>query len=120
MAADPLATDVVTLALALFLDHLASAAMPVAWTFVCAALVIGWLATKGIYRPPIDLRMLDAIRSIVSAVAIAAALTIALRALFTDASAVAEETIEPSSLHGVRPRGQSLAYLFRAPRQEKG
>ena len=39
--------------------------------------------------------MLDAIRSIVSAVAIAAALTIALRAVFTDASAVADETLEP-------------------------
>jgi exopolysaccharide biosynthesis polyprenyl glycosylphosphotransferase len=90
-----LATDVVTLALALFLDHLTSAAMPVAWTFVFAALVVGLLATKGMYRPPIDLRMLDAIRSIVSAAAIAAALTIALRAVFTDASAVAEETIEP-------------------------
>jgi exopolysaccharide biosynthesis polyprenyl glycosylphosphotransferase len=89
------ATDVVTLALALFLDHLTSAAMPVAWTFVFAALVVGMLASKGMYRPPIDLRMLDAIRSIVSAAAIAAALTIALRAVFTDASAVAGETIGP-------------------------
>ena len=90
-----LATDVVTLAVALFLDHLTSAAMPVAWTFVFAALVVGLLATKGMYRPPIDLRTLDAIRSIVSAAAIAAALTIALRAVFTDASGVAQETIEP-------------------------
>jgi exopolysaccharide biosynthesis polyprenyl glycosylphosphotransferase len=90
-----LATDVVTLALALFLDHLTSAAMPVAWTFVFAALVIGLLATKGMYRPALDLWKLDAIRSIVSAVAIAAALTIALRAVFTDASAIAEETLEP-------------------------
>ena len=55
--------------------------MPVAWTFVFAALVIGLLATKGMYRPTLDLWMLDAIRSIVVAVAIAAALTIALRAL---------------------------------------
>jgi exopolysaccharide biosynthesis polyprenyl glycosylphosphotransferase len=90
-----LATDVLALALALFLDHLTSAAMPVAWTFVFAALVIGSLATKRMYRPPIDLRMLDGIRSIVSAVALAAALAIALRAVFTDASAVAEETIGP-------------------------
>ena len=90
-----LATDVVTLAFALLLGHLTSTAMPLAWTFVFAALVIGLLATKGMYRPPIDLRMLDAIRSIVSAVAIAAALTIALRAAFTDASAIADEMIEP-------------------------
>ena len=69
--------------------------MPVAWTFVFAALVIGLLATKGMYRPALDLWKLDAIRSIVSAVAIAAALTIALRAVFTDASAIAEETLEP-------------------------
>jgi exopolysaccharide biosynthesis polyprenyl glycosylphosphotransferase len=89
------ATDVVTLALALFLDHLTSEAMPVASTFVFAALVIRLLASKGMYRPPIDLRMLDAIRSIVGAVAIAAALTIALRAVLTDASAIAEEMIEP-------------------------
>jgi exopolysaccharide biosynthesis polyprenyl glycosylphosphotransferase len=90
-----LATDVVTLAFALFLGHLTSAAMPLAWTFVFAALVIGLLATKGMYRPPIDLRMLDAIPSIVSAVAIAAALTIALRAVFADASAIAGETVQP-------------------------
>ena len=88
-----LATDVATLALALVLDQLTAAAMPIAWTFVFAALVIGLLATKGMYRPPIDLWKLDAIRSIVSAVAIAAALTIALRTVFTDASAVAEETM---------------------------
>ena len=116
-----LATDVVTLALALFLDHLTSAAMPVAWTFVFAALVIGLLATKGMYRPALDLWKLDAIRSIVSAVAIAAALTIALRALFTDASAIAEETLEPWLLStAFLDREQSLAHLFRTPRQEKG
>ena len=68
--------------------------MPVAWTFVFAALVIGLLATKRMYRPPLDLRMLEATRSIVTAVAIAAAITIALRGL-TEASAVAEEAIEP-------------------------
>jgi hypothetical protein len=79
-----LATDAVALALAAFLNHLTSAAMPVGWAFVFAALVIGLLATKGMYRPPIDLRMLDAIGSIVSAAVIAAALTIALRAMFTD------------------------------------
>jgi exopolysaccharide biosynthesis polyprenyl glycosylphosphotransferase len=69
--------------------------MPVAWTFVFAALVIGLLATKRMYRPPIDLRMLDATRSIITAVAIAAAITMALRGVLTDAPAVAEETIEP-------------------------
>lgn len=91
-----LATDLTALALALFLDHLTSAgAMPVAWTFVFAALVIGLLASKGMYRPPLDLRMLDAGRSIVVAVAFAAAITMALRGVLTDATAVAEETIEP-------------------------
>jgi exopolysaccharide biosynthesis polyprenyl glycosylphosphotransferase len=91
-----LATDATTLTVALFLAHLTSgAAMPVAWTFVFAALVIGLLANRRMYRPPLDLRMLDATRSIVTAVAIAAAITIALRGVFTEASAVAEEAIEP-------------------------
>lgn len=69
--------------------------MPVAWTVFFAALVIGLLSTKRMYRPPIDLRMLDATRSIITAVAVAAALTMALRGVLTDATAVAEETIEP-------------------------
>lgn len=91
-----LMTDGAALAVALLLDHLTSgSAMPVAWTFVFAALVIGLLATKRMYRPPIDLRMLDATRSIIIAVAIAAAITMALRGVLTDASAVADETIEP-------------------------
>jgi exopolysaccharide biosynthesis polyprenyl glycosylphosphotransferase len=89
-------TDALTLALALFLDHFtASAAMPAAWAFVFAVLVIGLLATKGMYRRPLDLRLLDAARAIVACVAIAAAMTIALRGLFTDASAIAKETVEP-------------------------
>jgi exopolysaccharide biosynthesis polyprenyl glycosylphosphotransferase len=92
-----LATDVVALSFALLFAHPSSdaTAMPVAWTVVFAAWVIGLLATKRMYRAPIDLRMLDAARSIVTAGAIAAATTIALRGLFTDASAVAEEMIEP-------------------------
>jgi exopolysaccharide biosynthesis polyprenyl glycosylphosphotransferase len=92
-----LATDVVTLSFALVLAHFTPGAttMPVAWTFVFAALVIGLLATKRMYRPPIDLRMLDATRSIITAVAVAAAITMALRGVLTDAPAVAEETIEP-------------------------
>ena len=115
-----LATDVVTLALALFLDHLTSAAMPVAWTFVFAALVIGLLATKGMYRPTLDLWKLDAIRSIVSAVAIAAALTIALRALYTDASAIAEETLEPWLLSTAFLIASRVWLSLPTPRQKKG
>jgi exopolysaccharide biosynthesis polyprenyl glycosylphosphotransferase len=92
-----LTTDVVALFFALLLAHLASGAtaMPVAWTFVFAALVIGLLWTKQMYWPPIELRMLDATRSIVTAMAIAAALTMALRGVLTDATAVAEEAIVP-------------------------
>lgn len=90
-------TDGTALAVALFLAHLTSGAtvVPVAWTFVFAAVVIGALSTKSMYRPPLDLRMLDATRSIITAVAIAAALTVALRGLVTDAPSVAEETIGP-------------------------
>jgi exopolysaccharide biosynthesis polyprenyl glycosylphosphotransferase len=92
-----LATDAGTLALALFLAYFTAGAkaMPVVWALVFAAFVIGLLWTKQMYRPRIDLSILDATRSIVTAVAVAAALTMALRGLLTDASAVAEETILP-------------------------
>jgi exopolysaccharide biosynthesis polyprenyl glycosylphosphotransferase len=92
-----LATDVGTLALALFLAHftVGARALPVAWAFVFAAFVVGLLWAKQMYRAPLDLKILDSTRSIVSAVAVAAALTMALRVVLTDASAVAEEMIEP-------------------------
>ena len=69
--------------------------MPLAWTVVFAALVIGLLATRRMYRPPLDLRVLDATRSIITAVAIAAAITVALRGLVADAPSAAEEAIKP-------------------------
>jgi exopolysaccharide biosynthesis polyprenyl glycosylphosphotransferase len=92
-----LVTDGAALAVALFIAHLTAGAtvVPVAWTFVFAALVIGLLSTKGMYRPPLDLRVLDATRSIITAVAIAAAVTMALRGVLTDAPSVAEETVRP-------------------------
>jgi exopolysaccharide biosynthesis polyprenyl glycosylphosphotransferase len=90
-------TDGAALACALFITHLASGAraFPTAWTLVFAGLVIGLLSTKRMYGPPLDLRVLDATRSIITAVAIAAATTVALRALLTDAPSAAEETIRP-------------------------
>jgi exopolysaccharide biosynthesis polyprenyl glycosylphosphotransferase len=90
-------TDVVALSFALLFADLASGAtgLPVAWALVYAAVVIVSLWTKRMYWPPIELRMLDTTRSIVTALTIAAAIAIALRGLFTDASAVAEEMIQP-------------------------
>ncbi len=92
-----LATDLVALACALLIVHLAPGptGIPVSWSVVFAGLVVGLLWTKRLYWPPFDLRMLDAARSIVVAVAIAAALTITLRALVSDAPSVAREMIEP-------------------------
>ena len=92
-----LTTDLVALAGALMIAHLAPgpAGIPVGWSVVFAGLVVGLLWTKRLYWTPLDLRMLDAARSIVVAVAIAAALTITLRALVTDAPSVAREMIEP-------------------------
>ena len=92
-----LATDVITLSFALLLAHFTAGArtMPAVWTVVFAVLAIGLLATKGMYRPPIDLRMLDATRSVATAVAVAAGVAMALRGVFTDAPAVVEETLEP-------------------------
>ena len=92
-----LATDFVALACALLLAHLAPGPMGVSlgWSIVFGGLVIGLLWTRRMYWPPLDLRMLDAIRSIVVAVAIAAALTTTMRALLTDAPSVGREMIEP-------------------------
>jgi exopolysaccharide biosynthesis polyprenyl glycosylphosphotransferase len=91
------ATDVVALACALMIAHLAPGPIgtPVGWSIVFAGLVIGLLWTKRLYWPPLDLRVLDATRSIVGSVALAAALTITLRALVTDAPSVAREMVEP-------------------------
>jgi exopolysaccharide biosynthesis polyprenyl glycosylphosphotransferase len=90
-------TDGAALAVALLLARLLSGAtvLPVAWALVFAALVIVLLATKRMYRPPLSLRMLDSARTIVTAVAVAAAITMALRGLAADAPAVAEEAIWP-------------------------
>ena len=90
-----LVTDGAALAVALIIAHLASGgtAVPVPWTLVFAALVIGLLSTKRMYRPPLDLRALEATWSIIASVAIAAAMTVALRGLVADASSAAEETL---------------------------
>ena len=90
-------TDGAALAVALVLARLASGAtaLPFGWTVVFAALVIALLSTKGMYRPPFGLQMLDATRSIVTAVALAAATTMALRGLITNAPWVAQEIVWP-------------------------
>jgi exopolysaccharide biosynthesis polyprenyl glycosylphosphotransferase len=92
-----LATDLVALVFALVVAHLAPGptAMPFGWSVVFVGLVIAFLWSKQMYWPPIELRVLDATRAIVTAATVAAAMTIAIRALLTDAPAVAEETIEP-------------------------
>ena len=92
-----LVTDGVALAVALLIAHFASGAtaVPVAWTFVFAALAIGLLSAKHMYRPPLDLRVLETTRSVIAAVAVAAAMTVALRGLVADASSAADETIRP-------------------------
>jgi exopolysaccharide biosynthesis polyprenyl glycosylphosphotransferase len=88
-------TDVVALAFALLLAQLmgGGTAAPVAWTFVFAALVLGLLAAKNMYRSPLDLRTLDSTRSIITGVAVAAAFTVAFRALVADTPSVAEEIL---------------------------
>ena len=68
--------------------------MPIGWTFVFAALVIGLLSNKRMYRPPLDLRMLEATRSIVTA-GHRGGDNDRAPGLLTEASAVAEEAIEP-------------------------
>jgi exopolysaccharide biosynthesis polyprenyl glycosylphosphotransferase len=92
-----LATDLLALASALVLAHLAPgpAGMPFSWSVFFVGLVIGLLWTKRMYWPPLELRRLDAIRATVVSVATAAVTTVALRALLTDAPSSAREIIEP-------------------------
>jgi exopolysaccharide biosynthesis polyprenyl glycosylphosphotransferase len=91
-----LAIDVAALVCALLLAQLVSGptTMPVGWAAFFAGLVIAFLWTQKMYWTTLELRMLDTIRSIVVAVAIATAITIALREVSTDGTAIAEAAIE--------------------------
>jgi exopolysaccharide biosynthesis polyprenyl glycosylphosphotransferase len=68
-------------------------ATPLPWLIAFPLLVLGFLYTRGMYRrPPLDLRVLDASRAVVTATLLAATIVISLRVVFADSSSVAAQS----------------------------
>jgi exopolysaccharide biosynthesis polyprenyl glycosylphosphotransferase len=90
------AADAAMLTAAVLLSALTSAtraATPVFWAIAFALLVLAFLYTRGMYRLPLQLRVLDGLRAILTATALAAAAVISARVVLTDSSAVGAETV---------------------------
>ena len=90
------AADAVSLTGAILLAELTSAsripATPVHWLIAFAMLVLALLHTQGMHRPPLDLRILDDNRAVVTATALATAIAISARVVLTDSSFVAAQS----------------------------
>jgi exopolysaccharide biosynthesis polyprenyl glycosylphosphotransferase len=88
-----LATDAAMLTAALVLAELTQGRRvpetPVVWMVTFALLVLAFLYSQGMYRPPLQLRILDGSRAVVTASALAAAIVIWLRVAWSDSSFVA-------------------------------
>ena len=91
-----LAADVATLTAALVLAEGTAGrapATPVPWLAAFGFLVLGFLFTRGMYRPPpLHLGLLDGTRAVVTATAFAAAIVTSLRFVFGDSSLVAGQS----------------------------
>jgi exopolysaccharide biosynthesis polyprenyl glycosylphosphotransferase len=90
------ACDAAMLTAAVFLSALTPTtrpATPAPWALAFALLVVVFLNARGMYRPPLHLRALDAMRAIVTATALAAATVISAQAVLTDSSSVGGETV---------------------------
>jgi exopolysaccharide biosynthesis polyprenyl glycosylphosphotransferase len=68
-------------------------ATPVPWIVAFALLLVAFLYARGMYRPPLHLRMLDGARAVVTATALAASIVVSLRVVLTDSSFVAEQSV---------------------------
>jgi exopolysaccharide biosynthesis polyprenyl glycosylphosphotransferase len=90
-----LATDAAMLATGLVLAELTLPrhvpAMPLPWVITFALLVLAFLYSRGMYRPPLHLRILDGSRAVVTASSLASAIVISLRVAWGDSSFVAEQ-----------------------------
>ncbi len=67
--------------------------MSLRWAVVLGILGLVALARKGLYRPPLQLRMIDTTRAIVTATGVATAVTISLRVILTDSARIADESV---------------------------
>jgi len=92
-----LGADVATLAAAVILAEVTAPGgapvTPLPWLIAFPLLALGFLYTRGVYRPvPLHTGVLDASRAVVTATSLAAAIVISLRVLFADSSAVAAQS----------------------------
>lgn len=91
-----LATDAAMFAAAVVLAHVAyrgSAPMSLRWALVLGLLTLATLYRQGLYRPPLQIRVIDMTGAIVTATGVAAAVTISLRVILTDSVTIAEESV---------------------------
>ncbi len=92
-----IATDIAMLGVALILTEVLSRGaplpMPLPWALVLGLITLVTLYRRGLYRPPLQLSIVDAASAIVMATAIATAVTISLRVIFTHSAIIAEPSI---------------------------
>jgi exopolysaccharide biosynthesis polyprenyl glycosylphosphotransferase len=63
------------------------------WAFVLGLLTLGAFYAKGLYRPPLQLCLIDTTRAVVTATGVAVAVTISLRVILTDSPTIAEQSV---------------------------
>jgi exopolysaccharide biosynthesis polyprenyl glycosylphosphotransferase len=95
-----LASDCVAVALAVLLVivSLGGSFWHHAWAIVFGFLVLVLMWLKGSYRSSLDLRILDGVRTVVTAVAVAGAFTLAARVSVADSPSVSQETFRAALL----------------------
>jgi exopolysaccharide biosynthesis polyprenyl glycosylphosphotransferase len=90
------AADVAMLAAAVFFSALTpttAAGTPALWAIAFALLVLAFLYTRGMYQPPLQLRALEGMRTILTATTFAAATVISARVVLADSSSVGAQTV---------------------------
>jgi exopolysaccharide biosynthesis polyprenyl glycosylphosphotransferase len=91
------AADAAILAAAVLISELTATvrvpATPLPWALGFALVVLAFMYTRGMYRPPLQLRALDGIRTVFTATALAGATIISARVVFADSSLVGAETV---------------------------
>jgi exopolysaccharide biosynthesis polyprenyl glycosylphosphotransferase len=92
-----LAADAAMLTAGVFLAGLTSSvgvpATPTPWAVAFVLLALAFLQTRGMYRPPFEIRVLDGVRTVVTATALAAAFVISARTILTDTSSIGAQGV---------------------------
>lgn len=70
-----------------------TATMSWGWAVVLALVTLSILNRKRLYRPPLELRVIDTVTAVVTATGIATAITISARVVLTDSVAIGQESV---------------------------